>query len=139
MIKTEGIQFLFELANGVQSKPASYYIGLCEDAEDSIADTAGLSDLTELSGNGYAREAVTADNTGMVSNPGGANGRNLTSSEVTFTASGGAWNKARTKFVATTADDTGKLLWTEPINSGDGEELADGESYTCDMTLASEP
>jgi hypothetical protein len=46
---------------------------------------------------------------------------------------------AKTKFLATTADDTGKLLATEPINAGSGISLADGESYDVTMTLASEP
>lgn len=140
MIKTEGLQFIFELLNGEQSKPGSYYyIGVCEDAEDSLSDTAALSDLTELSGNGYSRQAVAADNTGMFSDPHGDNGRKLTTIEVTFTASGGGWNRARTRFLATTSDDSGKLLATESIQSGEGVTLADGQSYNCTMVLASEP
>lgn len=140
MMKTEGIQFFMELANGEQSKPGSYYyVGLCEEAEDAIANTASLSDLTELSGNGYAREAVDADATGLVSAPSGTDGRSLTTPVVTFTASGGAWNQARTKFLATTIDNTGKLISTEPVDSGAGVELADGESYECDMTIVGEP
>ena len=140
MIKAEGIQFFLELANGVQSKPvANYYIGLCEDAEDTISKTAALADLTELTGNGYSRQAVTADAAGMVSAPHGDSGRKLTSSEVTFTAAGGAWNLARTRFLATTSDNSGKLISTEPVNSGAGVALADTESYDCTMTVNSEP
>ena len=140
MIKTEGIQFFFELANGLQSKPASnYYIGLCEEGEDEISDTAGLSALTELSGNGYSRQAVPANSTGMVSAAGGTNGRTLTTQEVTFTAAGGNWNLAKTRFLATTSDDSGKLICTEPVNSGSGIALEDGKSYDCTITIASEP
>lgn len=139
MIRTQGIQFLFELANGQQTKPASYYIGWCQEAEDQIPANASLGDLTELSGNGYARQFVPANSVGMVSAAGGTNGRTLTTAEVTFTASGGAWSLAKTKFLATTADDSGKLIATEPINAGSGIALANGESYDVTMTLASEP
>jgi hypothetical protein len=139
MIKTEGIQFLFELANGQQSKPANYYIGLCEEAEDQIANTASLSDLTELSGNGYSRQSVTADSSGMLSNSGGTDGRNLISAQVTFTASGGAWNLAKSRFLATTSDNSGKFISTEPVNAGAGVALPDGQNYYCSMALASEP
>lgn len=58
---------------------------------------------------------------------------------MTFTASSGPWNLAKTKFFATTADDSGKLIATEPINAGSGIALADGESYDVTMTLAGEP
>ncbi|MEN6424006.1 MAG: hypothetical protein ABFE13_01485 [Phycisphaerales bacterium] len=139
MIRTEGIQFLFELANGLQAKPANYYIGFCEESEDQIPANASLGDLTELTGNGYGRQAVPGNSTGMVSAAGGTNGRTLTTAEATFTASGGAWNLAKTKFLATSADDSGKLIATEPINAGSGVALGDGESYDVAMTIASEP
>ena len=139
MIRTQGIQFLFELANGQQTKPNNYYVGFCTEAEDQIPANAWLGDLTELSGNGYARQLVAANSVGMVSTAGGTNGRTLTTAEATFTASGGPWSLAKTKFLATTADDSGKLLATEPINAGSGIALADGESYDVTMTLASEP
>jgi len=139
MIRTEGIQFLFELANGQQSRPANYYIGWCEQAESEIPANASLADLTELSGNGYARQAVPANATGMVSAAGGTNGRTLTTQEVTFTASGGPWNLAKTKFLATSADDSGRLIATEPINAGSGIALGDGENYDVAMTIAGEP
>lgn len=138
-IKTEGIQFLFELISEVQSAPANYYIGWCEEAESDIADTANLASLTELSGNGYGRIAIASDGTDLVSAAGGVNGRTLTTKEVTFTAAGGVWNLAKTRFLATSADDSGKLIATEPINSGTGIALPDGQSYDMTMILACEP
>jgi hypothetical protein len=138
-IRTEGIQYLLELANGLQSLPASYYIGMCEETEAEIAANATLASLTELSGNGYVRQIVAADDEGMISASWGTNGRGLTTEEVTFTAAGGAWNLAKTKFLATSSDDSGKLLATEPINSGSGIALADGYSYAATMTIAAEP
>jgi hypothetical protein len=139
MMRTEGIQFLLELANALQSRPANYYIGLCEESEDVISKAASLFDLTELSGNGYSRQALTADSADMVSAAGGSYGRKLTTAEVTFTASGGNWNTARTRFLATSSDNSGKLIATEPVNSGGGVALGDGESYDCNMTILGEP
>ena len=139
MIRTEGIQFLLEMANGEQSKPATYYIGLCEESEDAISKTASLGDLTELSGNGYSRQAVTGDSTDLVSAAGGSYGRKLTTKEVTFTAAGGNWNTAKTRFLATSSDDSGKLISTEPVNSSGGVALTDGDSYDCNMTILGEP
>ena len=139
MIKSEGIEFFLKLANGQIAKPANYYIGLCEEAEDVISKTASLADLTELAGLGYSRQVVTADAAGMVYAPHGDSGGKLTSSEVTFTASGGAWNLAKTRFLATSSDDSGKLISTEPINSGAGIALADTESYDCRLIINSEP
>lgn len=139
MIRTQGIQFLLELANGLQSKPVSYYIGLCEEAESEIAANAALSDLTELSGNGYERFAVASNSTDLVSDTWGTNGRSLTTVEAAFTADGGAWNLAKTMFLATSSDDSGKLIATQPINSGSGVALADESTYECTMTIAAEP
>ncbi|MEN6427254.1 MAG: hypothetical protein ABFE13_18015 [Phycisphaerales bacterium] len=49
------------------------------------------------------------------------------------------WNLAKTKFLATSDDESRKLIATEPINAGSGIALADGESYDVTMTLAGEP
>jgi hypothetical protein len=46
---------------------------------------------------------------------------------------------AKTRFLTTTADVSGKLIATEPINAGSGIALTDGESYDVTMALASEP
>lgn len=53
----------------------------------------------------------------------GTNGWTLTTAEATFTASGGPWRLARTKFLATAAADSGIVL-------------ADGESCDATMTIA---
>lgn len=105
----EGLQHLLEVVyTEEQSVPANYYIGLCEDA--SVAEDDNLASLTELSGNGYARQAVASDNTDFTSAATGTNDRKVTTKVVTFTASGGAWNGAVHAFLATTIDDSGKLV-----------------------------
>lgn len=136
-IRTQGIQFLFEIINGDQSVPENFYIRWCEEAEDEISDTAGLADLTELTGNGYSPKAVASAD--MTSAAGGTNGRTLTTQEVTFTADGGNWNLAKTAYLATSSDNSGKLVCTNPINSGSGIALLDTENYDFTIQLACEP
>jgi len=139
MIKTEGIEFFFKLANGLVSLPENYYIGWCEEAEDEIAKAASLGDLTELAGSGYARQAVAGDDAEMIAAPAGDNGWTLTTKKVTFTAAGGDWALAKTRFLATSSDDSGYLIATEPLKSGAGVALLDTKSYDCEMQIASEP
>jgi len=139
-ICTGGIKYLWQVGfTKEQSVPANFYIGWCEEAEDAIADNADLADLTELSGNGYSRQAVASGAVDLTAAAYGTNGYKVTTKDVTFTASGGAWNLAKTRFLATSPDDSGELLVKEPLNSGSGVALADGESYDCNMTLQSEP
>ena len=139
-IKTEGIQHLLELTNDLQTKPANYYIGWCEDIETEIAANANLTDLTELTGNGYARQPIPSSSTGMISAAGGTNGRTLTTDEVTFHADGGAWDLAKTMFLTTVVSGTGgKLISTQALNSGSGIALPDGQNYDCAMQIMAEP
>jgi len=70
-------------------------------------------DPIELSGKVYGRLLVPANSVGSVTDY--TNGWTLTTAEVTFTASGGPWNLAQTKFLATTADP---LLIAVPDSSG---------------------
>lgn len=58
MINTEGIQHFFELMTQQQSVPAEYYMGWAENVITAVNASFTVSDLTELSGNGYARQRV---------------------------------------------------------------------------------
>ncbi len=133
IVHTTGLQFLLELMNKVQTAPANYYVGMATDA--SLAKTAALGDQTELSGSGYARQAVAAGAVGLVSASDGGDGRKLTSVTVTFTASGGDWDLARTLFLATTIDDTGVLIASGEINGGVGTTRTDGTSYSAEVVI----
>lgn len=127
-LHTEGLQYLLEVAiTEEQSVPADFYVGLCED--DSLAENASLGDQTELSGNNYSRQSLASDNADFTSAATGTNDRKVTSALVTFMAIGGAWNTAKTAFLATSSDDSGKLIASASINSGSGYTLADGENY----------
>ena len=129
---TEGLQHALEVAySEEQSVPANYYIGLCEDA--SVAENDNLASLTELSGNGYARQTVASDNTDFTSAATGTNDRKQTTKVVTFTASGGAWNGAVHAFLATTIDDSGKLVAVAALSAT--RTLQDGDSLQVSIVL----
>jgi hypothetical protein len=113
-VHTEGLQFLLEVSfSEEQSVPASFYIGLATDA--SLAEDASLGDQTEVSGTGYARQAVASDNTDFTSASTGTNDRKITTKTVTFTATG-TWTGAKTVFLASTVNDTGKLIASAPLS-----------------------
>jgi len=105
----EGLQYILETAfTEEQSVPASFYLGLCEDA--SIAEDASLADLTELAvADGYARNTIASDGTDWASATTGTLDWKITSLTQTFTSSG-TWNGATHAFLGTTIDDTGKLV-----------------------------
>ena len=131
-VHTEGLQFILETAfSEVQSVPANFFIGLCTDA--SLAETASLGDQTELSGNDYARQEVPSSAAGFTSASTGTNDRKLTTSTETFTASGGAWSGAVTAFLATTVNDTGKLIASAPLSAT--RTLQDGDSLQVSFVI----
>ena len=134
-LHTEGLQFFLEAAlSEVQSVPANFYMGLCEDA--SVAEDGNLAGLTELAvASGYARVAVASNGTDFTSATAGTNDRKMTTKVCTFTANGGAWNNAKTAFLATTVDDTGKLIASMPLNGGAGWTLADGQHLDLSMVI----
>lgn len=131
-LHTEGLQFLLELAfSEEQSVPANYYLGLAEDV--SLAEDANLAGITELSGNGYARQTIASDNVDFTSGTTGVNDRNMTAATQTFTASGGTWSTAKIMFLATTVDDTGKLIASATLTAD--RTLEDGDSLEATMEL----
>lgn len=133
-VHTQGLQYLLEVAfTGQQTKPANFYAFLCEDTD--LAVSAVLGDQTELSGFGYARQPIVASAVGWTSASDGAAGRKVTSIDVTFTASGGDWVRARTLGIATTLNDSGVLLASGPIEAGVGTLRTNGTSYSAKAVL----
>ncbi len=113
-LHTDGLQFILEVTfTEEQSVPANFYIGLATDV--SLSETASLGDQTEVSGTGYARQAVASDNVDITSAATGTNDYKVTTKTVTFTA-GGTWTGAKTVFLATTLDDTGVLIASAPLS-----------------------
>lgn len=124
-VHQEGLQYFAEVgATGQQTKADNFYVGLM--AEASLAENAGLSALTEVTGVGYTRQAVPATALGITSQAGGTNDWRLVLSQVTFTA-GGTWDTANGWFIATTVDGSGKLIasgaLSQPRTLGNGDSL----------------
>ena len=109
----EGEEFVLQVAfSEEQSVPANFYVGLCN---DTLVKTDGLADIAdETSGTGYARQTVASDNVDCVVAADGDYYK-VTFAEQTFTA-GGTWTEANTAFLATTVDNSGKLIASYPID-----------------------
>jgi hypothetical protein len=114
------------LTTGTATRPTAWYVGLYTSATD---DAGGG---TEVSGNGYARQAVTFDaatsGTGTTSN----------TDAPTFTAAGGDWGTI-THIAIHDAATGGNRLWhgamaaSKTIEDGDSLQFAIGN---IDLTIA---
>lgn len=130
-IHTQGLQFLLEVTfSEEQSVPANFYIGLATDT--SLAESATLASLTEVSGTGYERQTVASNNTDFTSASTGTNDRKITSKTVTFTATG-TWTGAKTVFLATTVDGTGKLIASAQLSTT--RTLVSGDTLTVSIVI----
>jgi hypothetical protein len=91
-----------------QNAPAQFYLRLYN---TTPTETSTLSSLTgEPSGNGYAAQLVERSTVGWPTLALDAGDYQLTSKEVTFSASGGSWGPVTYCVLATTSDNTGKLI-----------------------------
>jgi hypothetical protein len=125
IMHTDGLTYVVQTAfTEEQSAPANFYIGLCNDTlvlGDTLATLAG-----ELSGGGYARQTVASDGTDITDAADG-DGWRATFKEVTFAADGADWAEVNTWFIATSADNSGKLIASGPISPA--KTLLDGSSF----------
>ena len=131
-VHQEGLQFFLELISNRQSVPSNFYIGLATD--ESLSENATLADITEVSGSGYARQAVPSNTTGFpTSQATGTNDWETTTQQVTFEASG-TWTTARTAFLCTVASGTnGKLIASSPLSTP--RTLQNGDKLYVTMTI----
>ena len=116
----------FLMTTGTATRPTAWYVGLFTAAPN---DAGGG---TEVSGSGYARQAVAFDaatsGAGTTSNTGA----------VTFTAAGGAWGTI-THIGIFDASTSGNLLWhgsltvSKTVADGDTLQFAVGN---IDLTMA---
>jgi len=88
--------------------PTQFYIRLCNDTL-TASDTL-TSILNEPSGNGYSAQLVEASSVGFPTKDTFEGNPRLTSKEVTFTAASGDIGPVNTVFIATTSDNSGKLI-----------------------------
>jgi len=114
------------MTNGSATRPTAWYVALYTVAP---SDSGGG---TEVSGNGYAREAVTF---AAATSPGGTTSN---TNAVSFTASGGNWGSI-THIGIHDAVSGGNLLWhgamtaSKTVNDGDTLEFSIGN---IDLTIA---
>lgn len=115
----EGEERIANVLFGSQSIDAVYYMGAYSNGSEP-GETATLTDLTEIGGNGYARKTLTRGAFSITDSI-------ATYAEQTFTASGGDWGDVTGYFIANSADNSGQLMWVESF-SGGAYNITDGSS-----------
>jgi hypothetical protein len=125
MLHDQGEQWLLQVAfSEEQAVPANFYVGLCS---DSLAETDGLADiLNEPSGHGYSRALVPSDSTHCVVTQDGDYYK-VTFAQATYIGNGGSFGPVNTWFVGTTANNTGKLLFSGPVDPA--QTISDGGTF----------
>lgn len=114
---------------GATAVDTTLYIGIYTSPTTEPGETAVINDLTEPSGSGYARIALTRG-TWVVS------GSAATYAQQTFAASGGSWGACYGYFVATSSAGTGgALMYVEQFSSGP-YSIGDGDSIKITPSVA---
>lgn len=127
----EGEQHFLDVTLRNATGATQFYIGLSDSTTPcSIAETNNLTAASagEPSSNGYARSdgLVERSNVGWPTLALDSGDYMATSTVETFVASGGSWGPVFCAFLATTIDNTGKLISYAPLSVG--RTLASGES-----------
>jgi hypothetical protein len=108
----EGENWLLDVAiKQNTSPPTTLYLGLYTNSSEP-AENATLTSLTEPSGGGYARISLSCGADWTLSND------QITAVQKTFAASGAAWGNVYGYFLATSVDNSGKLLLVEHFSDG---------------------
>jgi hypothetical protein len=98
-----------------EEAPTQFYVRL---AYDSVSLTDGLADIQrEPSGNGYAAQLVERSSVGFPTIEQVEGEWRVSTKQLTFTASGGNIGPFNVAFLATTSDNTGKLIAVMPFNT----------------------
>jgi hypothetical protein len=127
----EGEENLLDTYFRDQNSPSAFYFRLCNDA---LAETDTLAEIqNEPSGNGYAAQQVERSTVGFPTLEFHDGDYRVVSKEITFTAGGGAIGPVNTCFVATTPDNTGKLIAYVPLSLT--RTILDGDSMILRMRI----
>ena len=128
----EGEQAMLDVFYRNGTAPTGFYIRLYNDTPvetDTLATLVG-----EPAGNGYAAQLVERSNVGFPTIQQDANGDwQIISKTVTFSASGGSWGPVTYAVLATTSDNTGKLIAFVALSQS--RTLNDGESLDVQLTI----
>jgi hypothetical protein len=107
-----------------ESEPTEFYVRL---ANDTIIETDTLSDIAgEPSGNGYAPILIERSAVGFPIIQLDNGDYRVTSKEFTYTASGGTIGPVNLAYVATTSDNSGKLIAFKALSTT--RNISDGDS-----------
>ena len=125
----EGEQHILDVYFRGATPPAGFYFGLCNvvGGVANMAETLTLATLTgEPLGNGYARQLVERSAVGWPTLALDAGDYMATSSEESFVASGGSIGPVTVQFLATSSDNTGKLVAAVDLSAS--RTMATGET-----------
>lgn len=127
----EGEQQILDCYFRDASEPSSFYVRLFNDIP---VETDTLTDLTgEVTGGGYTAQALARNGTDFPTLALDSGDYKLTSKELTFTASGSPYSVATYAVLATTTDNTGKLIAYVALSTS--RTLATGESLKVTFTI----
>jgi hypothetical protein len=121
---------------GYTATAAMVYMGL--DNRVALAEGDVMPVTDEPSTFGYARQGLSTSGIGVggqdwvITQPAAA--FQAKSKQVTFNAAGGAWGPVKNMFIATTSDNSGRLLSSLALTQE--RTINNGESLTADFTLA---
>lgn len=126
----EGEQSMLDVYLRGATAPTQFYIRLYN---DTCAETKTLATLTsEPAVNGYAAQLIERSTVGWPTLALNAGDYQATSSQETFTASGGSWGPVNAAVLATTSDNTGKALNCLALSQA--RTLAAGEQLLATLT-----
>lgn len=118
----EGENRVLNILLGATPVDGACYLGLYKNATE-LSEGAVLADLTEPTGYGYARKTLTRGSWTIT-------GDGAVYAVQTLLASGGNWGDITGYFIATSLDNSGKLLASEhfntalTVNDGKGIKIA---------------
>lgn len=136
-ITTEGEEAMLEVffRNNSTYAPTQFYIRLCN---DTLTATDTLTTiLNEPSSAGYAAQLVERSSVGFPTKELNDGAYRIVSKDVTFTASGGSIGPVTTAYLATTSDNTGKLICYKALSVT--RTISDGDSGVISMKIKTKP
>lgn len=112
----EGENRVLEILLGSTPVDGALYLGLYKDVTE-LGEEISLTDITEVSGFGYSRKSLKRGNWTVTDDEASYDVQ-------TFLAAGGDWGNVTGYFIATSANNSGKLLASEHFDSA--MEINDG-------------
>lgn len=128
ILHNSGKEYMLKaLFTGEETIPNDYYIGL--DSRSTLSATQNMASLSEPSGGGYARQAISSSG-GFSYN---ATDRLILSDLLTFACTSGSYS-VKNLFLTTEPDDTGYLISSIPLS--ENRTLSSGETLAVKAGLS---